>query len=130
MPSTTVREVSGVCFGIRPRLVTGWPRGSTWVLSADRRERVRRTGQIECGFLVASEIHVYVILHLQFLRCDRDVTMHSPESTAGHAEGWSYRAHARARLGIAADEIDGGHYISLSRPAELAERLDAYVLSG
>ena len=36
------------------------------------------------------------------------------------------RRHARARLGIEADEIDGGHYISLSRPRELAERLHAY----
>jgi pimeloyl-ACP methyl ester carboxylesterase len=36
------------------------------------------------------------------------------------------RQHARERLGIAADEIDGGHYITLSRPRELAERLDAF----
>jgi pimeloyl-ACP methyl ester carboxylesterase len=37
------------------------------------------------------------------------------------------RRHARERLGIEADEIDGGHYITLSRPLELAERLSAYV---
>lgn len=36
------------------------------------------------------------------------------------------RRHARERLGIEADEMDGGHYVSLSRPAELADRLDAY----
>jgi pimeloyl-ACP methyl ester carboxylesterase len=36
------------------------------------------------------------------------------------------RRHARERLGIEADEIDGGHYIALSRPQELAERLHAY----
>jgi hypothetical protein len=36
------------------------------------------------------------------------------------------RQHARERLGIDADEIDGGHYITLSRPRELAERLDAF----
>jgi hypothetical protein len=36
------------------------------------------------------------------------------------------RRHARERLGLQADEMDGGHYISLSRPGELAERLDAY----
>jgi pimeloyl-ACP methyl ester carboxylesterase len=36
------------------------------------------------------------------------------------------RRHARERLGIEADEIDGGHYISLSRPRELADRLVAY----
>jgi pimeloyl-ACP methyl ester carboxylesterase len=36
------------------------------------------------------------------------------------------RPHARQRLGIDADEMDGGHYVALSRPRELAERLDAY----
>jgi hypothetical protein len=36
------------------------------------------------------------------------------------------RRHARQRLGIEADEMDGGHYISLSRPRELADRLAAY----
>ena len=36
------------------------------------------------------------------------------------------RHQAHERLGIEADEIDGGHYISLSRPRELAEHLHAY----
>ena len=36
------------------------------------------------------------------------------------------RRVARERLGIEADEMDGGHYVSISRPRELAERLDAY----
>jgi pimeloyl-ACP methyl ester carboxylesterase len=36
------------------------------------------------------------------------------------------RRHARERLAIQPDEMDGGHYISLSRPRELAERLVAY----
>jgi hypothetical protein len=36
------------------------------------------------------------------------------------------RRHARERLGVDPDEIDGGHDISLSRPLELAERLAAY----
>jgi len=36
------------------------------------------------------------------------------------------RRHARERLGMEADEIDGGHYVALSRPRELADRLDAY----
>jgi pimeloyl-ACP methyl ester carboxylesterase len=31
--------------------------------------------------------------------------------------------HARERLGIAADDIDGGHMIALARPKALAERL-------
>jgi hypothetical protein len=39
------------------------------------------------------------------------------------------RRHARARLAIEADEMDGGHYITLSRPRELAERLHAYATS-
>jgi pimeloyl-ACP methyl ester carboxylesterase len=39
--------------------------------------------------------------------------------------GWA-RRHARERLGIDADEMDGGHYVSLSRPRELAGRLVAY----
>jgi pimeloyl-ACP methyl ester carboxylesterase len=36
------------------------------------------------------------------------------------------RRHARERLELDADEMGGGHYISLSRPRELAERLSAY----
>jgi pimeloyl-ACP methyl ester carboxylesterase len=39
------------------------------------------------------------------------------------------RRHARERLGVETDEIDGWHYIALARPRELAERLDAYVRS-
>jgi pimeloyl-ACP methyl ester carboxylesterase len=36
------------------------------------------------------------------------------------------RRHARERLRIDPDEMDGGHYITLSRPRELADRLVAY----
>ena len=36
------------------------------------------------------------------------------------------RRVVRERLGIKADEIDGGHCVALSRPDELAARLDAY----
>lgn len=36
------------------------------------------------------------------------------------------RGVVRARLGIEPDEIDGGHCPALSRPRELAERLEAY----
>jgi pimeloyl-ACP methyl ester carboxylesterase len=39
------------------------------------------------------------------------------------------RRHAYERLGIDADEMDGGHYVSISRPHELTERLDAYAKS-
>jgi len=38
------------------------------------------------------------------------------------------RRHARERLGIEPDEMDGGHYISLSRPSELADRLHVYAV--
>jgi pimeloyl-ACP methyl ester carboxylesterase len=41
---------------------------------------------------------------------------------------WAWR-HARARLGIEAGEMDSGHYVTLSRPRELAERLHAYAAS-
>jgi pimeloyl-ACP methyl ester carboxylesterase len=37
------------------------------------------------------------------------------------------RRHARERLGIEPDEMGGGHYVTLSRPLELAQRLAAYV---
>jgi pimeloyl-ACP methyl ester carboxylesterase len=36
------------------------------------------------------------------------------------------RRVARERLGITPDEIDGGHTPALSRPHELADRLEAY----
>jgi hypothetical protein len=36
------------------------------------------------------------------------------------------RRVARERLGITPDETDGGHTPALSRPKELAERLEAY----
>jgi pimeloyl-ACP methyl ester carboxylesterase len=37
------------------------------------------------------------------------------------------RRVARERLGITPDEIDGGHCVALSRPKELADRLDEYL---
>ncbi|GAA1619833.1 alpha/beta fold hydrolase [Kribbella sancticallisti] len=36
------------------------------------------------------------------------------------------RRHARERLGIEPDEIDGGHYPALARPRQLVDRLVAY----
>lgn len=36
------------------------------------------------------------------------------------------RRVVRDRLGITPDEIDGGHCVALSRPKELADRLEAY----
>jgi pimeloyl-ACP methyl ester carboxylesterase len=52
----------------------------------------------------------------RFLLC-RDDRWHPPP--------WM-RGLVRERLGIEADEIDGGHCPYLSRPRELAERLEAY----
>jgi pimeloyl-ACP methyl ester carboxylesterase len=40
------------------------------------------------------------------------------------------RRVARERLGIEIDEIDGGHMVALSKPADLADRLEAYRLDG
>jgi pimeloyl-ACP methyl ester carboxylesterase len=40
------------------------------------------------------------------------------------------RRIARERLGLEVDEIDGGHMVAMSRPAELADRLDAYRREG
>jgi pimeloyl-ACP methyl ester carboxylesterase len=40
------------------------------------------------------------------------------------------RRLARERLGVVADEIDGSHCAYLSRPEELAGRLDAYLVDG
>jgi hypothetical protein len=36
------------------------------------------------------------------------------------------RRHVRERLGIIPDEIEGGHAPYLSRPKELADRLEAF----
>lgn len=38
------------------------------------------------------------------------------------------RTVARERLGITPDEIDGGHCVGLSRPEELADRLESYLV--
>ncbi|MFB6630207.1 alpha/beta fold hydrolase [Streptomyces sp. NPDC056362] len=40
-------------------------------------------------------------------------------------EGWSRRV-AGDRLGVEADVMDGGHCLPLSRPVELADRLERY----
>jgi pimeloyl-ACP methyl ester carboxylesterase len=36
------------------------------------------------------------------------------------------RRVAQERLGIAADELPGGHLLALSRPGDLADRLERY----
>ena len=39
------------------------------------------------------------------------------------------RRIAAERLGLEVDEIPGGHLVALSRPVELADRLEAYLAS-
>ncbi|MET7710347.1 hypothetical protein [Micromonospora sp. NPDC005413] len=38
------------------------------------------------------------------------------------------RRVAADRLGVAPDEMDGGHSVALSHPKQLADRLTAYLL--
>jgi pimeloyl-ACP methyl ester carboxylesterase len=38
------------------------------------------------------------------------------------------RRIAHERLGVDAEEIEGGHLLALSRPEELVERLEAYLM--
>ena len=52
----------------------------------------------------------------RYLLCRDDRVLPAP---------WT-RHLVRNRLGIAPDDIDGGHYPALGRPRELADRLDAY----
>lgn len=40
------------------------------------------------------------------------------------------RRIARQRLGLEVDEIEGGHMVAMSNPAELADRLEAYRIEG
>jgi hypothetical protein len=39
------------------------------------------------------------------------------------------RRITKERLGITADEIDGGHCVALSRPLELADRFEGFLAS-
>ena len=56
----------------------------------------------------------------RYLLCRED-RMFPPE--------WA-RRHARERLGIGADEMPGGHYVTIARPRELADRLESYAAEG
>jgi pimeloyl-ACP methyl ester carboxylesterase len=80
---------------------------------AKRRERDESSRALRQPWPLDSWPHVPT----RYLLC-RDDRMFAP--------AWA-RGHARERLGIEADEMDGGHYVSLSRPRELAERLAGYV---
>lgn len=79
---------------------------------ATRRER----DQGEAAMLEPWPLEAWPDVPTRFLLC-RDARMFPAE--------WTRRI-VRERLGIVPDEMDGGHYISLSRPRELAERLESY----
>ena len=81
-------------------------------VEAQRRERA----QADKPFSEPWPLEQWPDVPTRYLLCCDD-RLFSPE--------WA-RRHARERLGIEADEMDGGHYIALARPVELAERLDAY----
>jgi pimeloyl-ACP methyl ester carboxylesterase len=78
--------------------------------------RMRERNQAETPMLEPWPLEAWPDVPTRYLLC-RDDRM--------FPAAWA-RRHARERLGIEPDEMDGGHYISLSRPRELANRLGAY----
>jgi pimeloyl-ACP methyl ester carboxylesterase len=83
-------------------------------LEAEARRRER--GQSERSLVEPWPLDAWPYVPTRVLLCRGD-RMFTPEFQ---------RRVTRERLGIEPDEMDGGHYISLSRPQELAERLEAY----
>jgi pimeloyl-ACP methyl ester carboxylesterase len=83
-------------------------------LAAEALRRAR--GQAEAPMREPWPLDAWPAVATRYLLC-RDDRMFPAE--------WTRRV-VRERLGIAPDEIDGGHCPFLSRPRELAERLEAY----
>ena len=83
-------------------------------LAAEAMKRERH--QAETPGLEPWPLEAWPDVPTRFLLC-RDDRMFPAE--------WTRRI-VRDRLGIVPDEIDGGHYISLTRPQELADRLESY----
>ncbi|MGH3060083.1 MAG: alpha/beta hydrolase [Gaiellaceae bacterium] len=83
-------------------------------LAAEAKRRERR--QAEKPGLEPWPLEAWPDVPTRFLLC-RDDRMFPAE--------WM-RGIVRERLGLVPDEMDGGHYISLSRPRELADRLEGY----
>jgi pimeloyl-ACP methyl ester carboxylesterase len=80
-------------------------------------EALRRTrGQSEARMGEPSPLRAWPDVPTKVLIC-RDDRLFPPSFL---------RRVARERLGITPDEIDGGHAPALSRPHELADRLEAY----
>lgn len=83
-------------------------------LAAEARKRSRTQSEARMGRL--SPLAVWPDVATRALICRDD-----------HLFPASFlRRVARDRLGIAPDEIDGGHTPALSRPQELADRIEAY----
>ena len=83
-------------------------------LEAEARRRER--DQAEKAMVEPWPLEAWPDVPTKVLLC-RDDRMFTPDFQ---------RRVARKRLGIEPDEMDGGHYVSISRPRELAERLGAY----
>jgi pimeloyl-ACP methyl ester carboxylesterase len=86
-------------------------------LAAQALERGR--GQSEARMHEPSPLRAWPVVPTRVLLC-RDDRLFPPPFI---------RRVAEERLGITPDEIDGGHTPALSRPKELAERLEAYRVS-
>jgi pimeloyl-ACP methyl ester carboxylesterase len=84
-------------------------------LAAEALKRVRDQSDAQMG--KPWPLEAWPDLPTRFLLC-RDDRMFPAD--------WMRRV-VKERLGITPDEIDGGHCIALSRPKELADRLDAYL---
>ena len=89
---------------------------TTTSLRSLRRGKAERTNETAKALQEPWPLEAWPEARARYLRC-RDDRMFPAV--------WA-RRHARERLGVDPDEIDGGHDISLSRPLELAERLAAY----
>ncbi|MGC0419305.1 alpha/beta hydrolase [Embleya sp. AB8] len=83
-------------------------------LAAEATRRVRR--QSETPSTEPWPLHAWPDVPTRFLLC-RDDRFFPAEFM---------RRVVRKRLGIAPDEIDGGHAVALSHPGQLADRLEAY----
>jgi pimeloyl-ACP methyl ester carboxylesterase len=83
-------------------------------LASEALRRSRRQSEVRMG--EPSPLAAWPDVHTRVLLCRDDRLF--PAAFV--------RRVAQQRLGITPDEIDGGHTPALSRPAELAERLEAY----
>ena len=82
----------------------------------EQEARRRERGQSERSMIEPWPLEAWPDVETRVLLC-RDDRMFTAEFQ---------RRVARERLGIEPDEMDGGHYVAISRPRELAERLVEY----